>query len=1137
MADISTLYIKVDSNGVVTASKNLKDLDQQANRVATTTDKVTKSTNALNTANNSSALSLNKMSSGFKTVGRDVQRYGLLMAAAAAAVTKFGFDLSSGLGQVQTLIPGTGDRIYELEQSLKDLSISSGKAFGDLTEGLYQTISAFQDTADTEEIFTQATEAAIAGGASVANSIELASAVTKAFGDTTAEATGKVFDLAFETVRLGQTTFPQLANGIQQATDSAVRLGVSQEELFATFSALTGVIGDASEVATKFRSASASLLNPNEALVGLFGRLAAQTGETIVTGKDFVRVAGGWQEALALIVKTAEDSNTPLQKYIRRIEGITLASRLASNSAEKYREDLLAANNALGAAARSYEEVKEGIDEFRQSILESRQQIAVAASDIAENLIPRLAELFQQIANVITYISQLDSGIQNAIITIGGLVIVLGPALIALGSLLRAFQLIQALNVAGTVGTIVAAIGGPVGLIAILAVAATAFIAGSVAINKYTESMKAQKEEIARGQGLIASFSKLAKAYEITGEESEVNIGLNKELVEQYPELADAVDVYSDNLGKIYATLIAINKEKFSAVFEDQLEDLSTKAVRSSAALNELNEQIALAEKGDLSRISEGFINPADIGFLPGELERLGEAGIEELLESYKKAAKNSETEFKEIFTELSELAAKESLKVEVDVETGEVTLSALKTLSEAIAETVDDATDPPSLGGEGDKLKTWQEWFSEIAGVAKDKFGDSGEKAGEEFRKKLQDALNIDVISASIFEEDIDFTTILEDQLDQAKDVFKELASLKAEAIENGEIFQVAGLNAEETDKSMQSLKNTIAELTEQFDKASEIEIYTTLDRTTESITKQARAFPTLISEEERQEQILSALQTAYKDLTEQGIDTADASYKNLADTIAIMESSLEEQGNSVYGLKELWEDYKVTLRDLGISAVADSFYEIGRAIGDSTSDLEDFGDAMAGVLKGILDTLPALFIQAGLQAIVAGNVPLGLGLIAAGLAGNVVAGLVQGTIEEGENRADATESNAHGAVYSYAKGGALGSFENSIVNTPTHFNNGAGLMGEAGAEAIMPLTRTSDGNLGVAAVSSSSDVKVTIINNTGESVTQRETTGANGSKELEVIIGKAVNNALTNGTTDKAMRASYGVKRVGRN
>lgn len=59
-----------------------------------------------------------------------------------------------------------------------------------------------------------------------------------------------------------------------------------------------------------------------------------------------------------------------------------------------------------------------------------------------------------------------------------------------------------------------------------------------------------------------------------------------------------------------------------------------------------------------------------------------------------------------------------------------------------------------------------------------------------------------------------------------------------------------------------------------------------------------------------------------------------------------------------------------------------------------------------------------------------------------------------------------------ASGRVMPFAKGG--------VVSSPTHFamRGGAGLMGEAGPEAIMPLARGADGRLGVAAAGMSRPV-----------------------------------------------------------
>lgn len=76
---------------------------------------------------------------------------------------------------------------------------------------------------------------------------------------------------------------------------------------------------------------------------------------------------------------------------------------------------------------------------------------------------------------------------------------------------------------------------------------------------------------------------------------------------------------------------------------------------------------------------------------------------------------------------------------------------------------------------------------------------------------------------------------------------------------------------------------------------------------------------------------------------------------------------------------------------------------------------------------------------------------------------------------VKGGESAAGAfgfnVTANAKGGVYSSA---SLSSFSGQIVDKPTlfAFAKGAGLMGEAGPEAIMPLTRNANGVLGVRAV-----------------------------------------------------------------
>ena len=103
-----------------------------------------------------------------------------------------------------------------------------------------------------------------------------------------------------------------------------------------------------------------------------------------------------------------------------------------------------------------------------------------------------------------------------------------------------------------------------------------------------------------------------------------------------------------------------------------------------------------------------------------------------------------------------------------------------------------------------------------------------------------------------------------------------------------------------------------------------------------------------------------------------------------------------------------------------------------------------------------------------------------------------------------------------AKGGVYDAGlqKFGKGGMFTNSIVSSPTLFKfaKGTGLMGEAGPEAIMPLKRDSNGNLGVRAGGGGGSVDVVVNNYGNQQATTKETTDSRGNRKIEVIIGDMV-------------------------
>jgi hypothetical protein len=248
-------------------------------------------------------------------------------------------------------------------------------------------------------------------------------------------------------------------------------------------------------------------------------------------------------------------------------------------------------------------------------------------------------------------------------------------------------------------------------------------------------------------------------------------------------------------------------------------------------------------------------------------------------------------------------------------------------------------------------------------------------------------------------------------------------------------------------------------------------------------------------------------------------------------------VENVLEKFTELDLGTRTVLADLTANLANVSFDAALTGFQEFGKALGSGDDAAESFGAAMAAMGQQILDQLPMLFLQAGLQLIAQGQWLLGLGLVTAAGSSALINGYVQGK----------TSENALGGVYGQygAEAFKMGSvFSNRIVDSPTYFQFAKGggfapgVMGEAGPEAIVPLKRGADGSLGIGAFGRDSDaapsVYVIIQNNTGAEVQEQQSTDSGGNQIRTIIIG-TVKSAVADGSMDGAFSSRYGMKARG--
>mgnify|MGYP001467114304 CR=1 FL=1 len=330
---------------------------------------------------------LERVSAKTKSIGKSLSLgVTLPLVGAAAAAVKFSQDMNAGMANVASLIPGSTERVKELKTTVQELAVTTGASTSDMADGLYNVISALGDTADTEKILEVNARAAAAGLATVTDAINLTSGVTKGYGDISAVATQKASDLAFTTVKLGQTTFPELAASLGRVTPVAAKLNLTQEELFATFATLTGVTGKTSMVSTQYAAILTGLMKPTKGMTEAVEKLG-------FAGSESMLQTLGFKETLDALIGTTDGSAEAVGKLFGSQEALVGIFALTGEQAGVYDEKLAALQDSVGATDEAFREQTEGINAAGFAWKQLKVELTVVAQEIGDELQPIFNDL------------------------------------------------------------------------------------------------------------------------------------------------------------------------------------------------------------------------------------------------------------------------------------------------------------------------------------------------------------------------------------------------------------------------------------------------------------------------------------------------------------------------------------------------------------------------------------------------------------------------------------------------------------------------------------------------------------------------------------------------------------------------
>ena len=348
-----------------------------------------------------------------------------LGAAIYAGPVKKSIEFENQMANVSTLldgdIPAISARVAELRKDIINLSNATGVGTDNLTDGLYQVISAFGDSAESAKLLEIASKAAKAGGATTADSINLLSAVTKGYGDISAGAQQKAADLAFQTVKLGQTSFPELASSMGKVIPLASTLSVKQEDLFGAMSTLTGVTGGTAEVATQLKATMQGFLSPSTNMTKSLEKLGYATGKDLLESK-------GLQGALDLLKESVGGNELEFAKLFSSVEAQTAILSLAGEQADNFRNKTAQMYEAGGAAQSAFEKAT---NTTAAKIERAKTALSNLGIVMADTFLPYVTTAAEKLSVLITNFSawaQENPKLLSTLVKVGGAVLGLKAA-------------------------------------------------------------------------------------------------------------------------------------------------------------------------------------------------------------------------------------------------------------------------------------------------------------------------------------------------------------------------------------------------------------------------------------------------------------------------------------------------------------------------------------------------------------------------------------------------------------------------------------------------------------------------------------------------------------------------------------
>ena len=305
-----------------------------------------------------------------KALGASMKRGAVVVAAALGASIREAYKFEKAMARVSTVMSDAAG-LGAFKQEVKDLAAELGTAKDELTNGLYQALSAGVPQNNAIDFLRTATKASIGGVTSVETAVDGLTTVLNAFNMDISQ-TDNVADALFLTVKNGKTTFEELAAKLAIVAPLASSSGIAFEEVLSAVASITKQGTPTAQAMTQIRAS----------IVALNQQLGDGWAKTMT-----------YQEGLVQLSAKAGGSQTALKKMTGSVEAMSAVLAMSGKNSQGAADDLTAFGLSAGEAQSAFEKMSAGIDHWARLAQEVKNKMEEVGSALDEKLGPAISRL------------------------------------------------------------------------------------------------------------------------------------------------------------------------------------------------------------------------------------------------------------------------------------------------------------------------------------------------------------------------------------------------------------------------------------------------------------------------------------------------------------------------------------------------------------------------------------------------------------------------------------------------------------------------------------------------------------------------------------------------------------------------